>query len=87
MLEITEVVISYPENNTYKPLKAYAGVVLNDVLQLNYLKIISGHKGLFVSYPGAKEQRDYCQAFYPLTNQLRGRIEAAVLAEYRRVIQ
>lgn len=87
-LSITSVQI-FPLHNSEGKLKAFARIVLNDQLQLTSLRIYEGSKGMFVSYPNdpAHKGEDYRQLFYPVSKELRERIESAILGEFNKTTQ
>jgi len=86
-LEVTSCQI-FPFLQSEGKLKAMARIVLNDQIQLTSLRVYEGVKGLFVSYPNdpAHKGDDYRQLFYPVTKELRDRIEDTILAEYNKAI-
>lgn len=65
--------------------KAMARVLLWDSMQLTGIRVVEGANGLFVSYPNdpAYKGDDYRSLYYPLTKELREKIEEAVLSRYR----
>ena len=63
---------------------ARASVILNDQFQIRGLRIMEGENGLFVGYPmdpfyNGDDFRSLC---FPITRQLRERIEKCVLEKY-----
>lgn len=65
-------------------LKGFASIVLNGQLAICDLKIIHGHKGLFVAMP-SRRRRDgtFQDVAHPIVSGLRERIEQTVLEAYR----
>ncbi|HSQ41067.1 MAG TPA: SpoVG family protein [Fibrobacteraceae bacterium] len=68
--------------------RAFARVVLNEQMQLTGLRVVDGSNGLFVSYPNDPNYKgeDYRSLFYPITKDLRERLEQAVLEEYQNAL-
>lgn len=66
-----------------KPLKAFADIVVNDVLLIKSLKVIEGNDGLFVSMPQeqAKNSRWY-ESVRCLSKDLKDRIAREVIQAY-----
>jgi len=83
-MEITEVKV-FPVRNNGR-LKAYASVVFDNSFIVRDMKVIEGHKGLFVSMP-SRRRRDnsFRDIAHPLHTQLRNAIEENVISEYNRV--
>ena len=87
-MNITKIEVAPIEDFT-KKLKAYVSVQLDDELQLTGLRIYQGSSGLFVSYPNSLnlEVYDLKQLFYPMTMEFREKVELAVLAKYKKVLE
>ena len=87
-LSVTAVQV-YPLREALRKTRAMACVVLADQLQLTGLRIVDGSNGLFVAYPNDPSYKgeDYRRIFYPITRDLRDRIEAAVIAAYYEAVQ
>lgn len=67
-------------------LKAYATVVFDDCFIVRDLKIIEGHKGLFVSMPSRRRQDGtFRDIVHPLNSETRTTIEERVIQEYDKV--
>lgn len=64
---------------------AVASVVLGGQLKLNNLRVVKGTSGPYVAYPNDPfyTGEDYRDIFFPITRELRERIEEAVLGQYR----
>lgn len=64
---------------------AVASVVLGGQLKLNDLRVVEGASGPYVAYPNDPfyTGEDYRSIFFPITRELRKRIEEAVLGQYR----
>ena len=83
-MEITEVKV-FPVRNNGR-LKAYASVVFDNSFIVRDMKIIEGHKGLFVSMP-SRRRRDssFRDIAHPLNTDMRNAIEEKVIMEYNRL--
>ena len=85
-MEITEVKV-FPVRESGR-LKAYATIVFDSEFIVRDLKIIEGHKGLFVSMPSRKRKDGtFRDIVHPLNPDTRKKIEDAIIAEYDRVIE
>lgn len=84
-MEITEVRV-FPVNED--KLKAYATVTFDRCFVVRDLKIIQGNNGLFVAMP-SKKRKDgtFKDTAHPLNTETREKIEAAVLAEFRKELE
>ena len=85
-MEITEVKV-FPVRNNGR-LKAYASVVFDNSFIVRDMKVIEGHKGLFVSMP-SRRRRDssFRDIAHPLHTDMRNAIEEKVISEYNRVVE
>ena len=83
-MEITEVKV-FPVSNNGR-LKAYASVVFDNSFIVRDMKVIEGHKGLFVSMP-SRRRRDssFRDIAHPLNTEVRNAIEEKVISEYNNV--
>ena len=83
-MEVTEVRVFPVEEDR---LKAYATITFDSCFLVRDLKIIMGHKGLFVAMP-SKKRKDgtYQDPAPPLNRETRQMIEDQVLGEYHRMI-
>jgi len=86
-MKITEVKV-FPAKEESGRLKAYATIVFDDSFIVRDLKVIEGHKGLFVSMPSRK-RRDgtFRDIVHPLNSEMRREIEERVVQEYESVAQ
>lgn len=83
-MEITEVKV-FPAKDNGR-LKAYATVVFDGCFIVRDLKIIEGHKGLFVSMPSRKRKDGtFRDIVHPLNAETRSMIEGRVIEEYNKV--
>ena len=67
-----------------RPLKAFADIIVNDVLLIKGIRVLDGKKGLFVSMPQeqAKDKKWY-ESVRCLTQDVREQISEIVLAAYK----
>ena len=85
-MEITEVKV-FPVREGGR-LKAYATIVFDNAFIIRDLKIIEGHKGLFVSMPSRKRKDGtFRDVVHPLNPDTRRKIEERVVEEFNRVMQ
>jgi stage V sporulation protein G len=84
-MEITEVRVSPIEGD--EKLKGFATVIFDNEFVVRDLKIISGQKGLFVAMPSRKmKDGSFKDVAHPLNNEMRQKLETAVLGEYDKVM-
>jgi stage V sporulation protein G len=85
ILKITSVRV-YPNPEQDERLKGFASIVLNNQFAICDLKIIRGHRGLFVAFP-SRRRRDgsFHDVCHPIVHELREAVETTVLGEYRMV--
>ncbi|MDP3889576.1 MAG: septation regulator SpoVG [bacterium] len=84
-MEITEIKV-FPTKDGGR-LKAYATVVFDNCFIIRDLKVIEGHKGLFVSMPSRKRKDgSFRDIVHPLNSEMRRKIEEGIVKEYNRVI-
>ena len=83
-MKITEVKV-YPATDSGR-LKAYATIVFDDCFIVRDLKIIEGHKGVFVSMPSRRRKDGtFRDIVHPLNSEMRSTIEEHITAEYQKV--
>lgn len=84
-MKITEVKV-YPAKENGR-LKAYATIVFENCFIVRDLKVIEGHKGLFVSMPSRRRQDGtFRDIVHPLNSETRKMIEESIINEYNNVI-
>jgi len=84
-MKITEVKV-FPARGDSGRLKAYATIVFDDSFIVRDLKVIEGHKGLFVSMPSRKRKDGtFRDIVHPLNSEMRREIEERIIEEYNRV--
>ncbi len=80
-MRITEVKV-YPATESGR-LKAYATIVFENCFIVRDLKVIEGHKGLFVSMPSRRRKDgSFRDIVHPLNSEMRKTIEDTVINEY-----
>ncbi len=85
-MEITEIKV-FPARDGGR-LKAYATIVFDNCFIVRDLKVIEGHKGLFVSMPSRKRKDGtFKDVVHPLNAEMRERIERMVIEEFNRAIE
>ncbi len=85
-MEITEVRVSPIEGD--EKLKGFATVIFDNEFVVRDLKIINGQKGLFVAMPSRKmKDGSFKDVAHPLNNEMRRKLEEAVLSEYEKAKQ
>ncbi len=85
-MEITEIKV-FPTKDGGR-LKAYATIVFDNCFIVRDLKVIEGHKGLFVSMPSRKRKDGtFRDIVHPLNSEMRRKIEEGIINEYNQVIQ
>jgi stage V sporulation protein G len=79
-VNITDVKISLRNEER---LKAFANITFDDEFVVRGLKVIEGNNGYFVSMP-SRQRPDgtYQDIAHPINNEMRTRLEAAVLSAY-----
>jgi len=84
-MKITEVKV-YPTRENSR-LKAYATIVFENSFIVRDLKVIEGHKGLFVSMPSRRRKDgSFRDIVHPLNSETRKMIEDLIIEEYGRTI-
>jgi stage V sporulation protein G len=80
-MRITEVKV-YPARESGR-LKAYATIVFENCFIVRDLKVIEGHKGLFVSMPSRRRKDgSFRDIVHPLNSETRKMIEDFIINEY-----
>jgi stage V sporulation protein G len=83
-MNITEVKV-YPAKDGGR-LKAYATVVFDNAFIVRDLKVIEGHRGLFVSMPSRRRKDgSFRDIVHPLNSEMRQDIEQEIISEYEKV--
>ena len=85
-MKITEVKV-YPAKESGR-LKAYATIVFENSFIVRDLKVIEGHKGLFVSMPSRRRKDGtFRDIVHPLNSDTRTMIEDCVIEEFTKVME
>ena len=85
-MEITEVKV-FPARDGGR-LKAYATIVFDNCFIVRDLKVIEGHKGLFVSMPSRKRKDGtFKDVVHPLNADMRETIERIVIEEHNHAVK
>lgn len=80
-MKITEVKVYLAKESGR--LKAYATVVFDDAFIVRDLKIIEGHKGLFVSMPSRRRKDGtFRDVAHPLNSDMRQSLEETILKAF-----
>lgn len=83
-MKITEVKVYLAKESGR--LKAYATVVFDDAFIVRDLKIIEGHKGLFVSMPSRRRKDGtFRDVAHPLNSDMRQSLEETILKAFEEV--
>ena len=80
----------YPIDEPKGSTVAFASVAVDDLVAIRGIRIVDGEKGLFVTMPQSKSEKEegkveYHDIAHPLNGDLRKDMTAAVLDEYKRV--
>ncbi len=85
-MRITEVKVYLSKESGR--LKAYATIVFENSFIVRDLKVIEGHKGLFVSMPSRRRKDGtFRDIVHPLNSETRKMIEDFVIQEFSQVMQ
>jgi len=85
-MKITEVKVYIAKESGR--LKAYATVVFDNCFIVRDLKVIEGHKGLFVSMPSRRRKDGtFRDIVHPLNSETRTSIEDSIIEEYKKVVE
>jgi stage V sporulation protein G len=81
-LDIRIYAIDEPKGNT----KAFASIAVDDLIAIRGVRVVEGDKGLFVSMPQSRSEKDgkpeYHDIAFPLNSDLRKEITKAVIEKY-----
>jgi stage V sporulation protein G len=81
-VEITEVKLTLRNE---EKLKAFVSVTFDNAFVVRGLKVINGKEGYFVSMPSRKRKDgSYQDIAHPINNDMRKRLEDAILDEYEK---
>ena len=83
-MDITQVRVFPVEEDK---LKAFVSVIFDECFVVSDIKIIQGASGLFISMPSKKRKNGtFRDIAHPLNNDTRRRLEEAIIAKYREVL-
>lgn len=83
-MRVTRVWINKLENAG--AVVATADIVLDEEICVNEIQIINGSKGLNIAFPfknDKKKEGRYLDIAHPITNELREKIQKAIIEEYK----
>jgi len=84
-MEITDVKITLREE---PKLKAFANVIFDNEFVVRGIKVIEGQNGLFIAMPSRRgKDGQFRDIAHPINNEMRQRLEKAVIDEYHRVLE
>ena len=84
-MDITEVKITLREE---PKLKAYANVTFDNEFVVRGIKVIEGQNGLFIAMPSRRgKDGQFRDIAHPINNEMRQRLERAVIDEYYRTLE
>lgn len=87
-MDITDVRLRIVESSRSAKLKAFASITIDGVFVIHDLKVIEGHRGLFVAMPSRKTASgEFKDIAHPIDQDTRDRVTEIVLAEYQRLLQ
>lgn len=83
-MDITDVRLRLVETNRSAKLKAFASITIDNVFVIHDLKVIEGHKGLFVAMPSRKTSGgEFKDIAHPIDQSTRDRVTKVVLDAYQ----
>lgn len=83
-MDITDVRLRLVDTNRSAKLKAFASITIDNVFVIHDLKVIDGHKGLFVAMPSRKTSGgEFKDIAHPIDQTTRSLVTELVLAAYR----
>lgn len=84
-LDITDVRLRIVESTRSSKLKAFASITIDNVFVIHDLKVIEGHKGLFVAMPSRKTSSgEFKDIAHPIDQHTRDLVTRLVLEEYEK---
>lgn len=84
-MEITKVSIRQVDMNK---VKAIASITIDEEFVVHDLRIVEGERGLFVAMPSRKlPNGEFRDVAHPINSETRERIQGAVLAEYKGLVE
>ena len=89
-MEITDIRVKkiLTDSSADSKMKAVVSVTFDDSFVVHDIKIIEGQDKLFTAMPSRKTQEgEFKDIAHPINREMRLRLEAAILAEYNRVLE
>ena len=89
-MEITDIRVKkiLTENSAESRMKAVVSVTFDDAFVVHDIKIIEGQDKLFTAMPSRKTQDgEFKDIAHPINRETRLKLEEAILAEYRNVLE
>lgn len=84
-MKITEVRVTLRDD---EKLKAFVSITLDNCFVIRGLKIIKGHRGMFVAMPSRKRPDGTFQDIaHPINNETRDWMESEILAKYHQELE
>ena len=90
ILEITDIRVKkiLTDNSAESKMKAVVSVTFDDAFVVHDIKIIEGQDKLFTAMPSRKTQDgEFKDIAHPINRETRLKLEEAILAEYRNVLE
>ena len=90
ILEITDIRVKkiLTESSAESKMKAVVSVTFDDAFVVHDIKIIEGQEKLFTAMPSRKTQDgEFKDRAHPINREMRVKLEEAILAEYRNVLE
>ncbi|MBQ3124585.1 MAG: septation regulator SpoVG [Clostridia bacterium] len=89
-MEITDIRVKkiLTESSAESKMKAVVSVTFDDAFVVHDIKIIEGQEKLFTAMPSRKTQDgEFKDIAHPINREMRVKLEEAILAEYRNVLE
>ena len=89
-MEITDIRVKkiLTESSAESKMKAVVSVTFDDAFVVHDIKIIEGQEKLFTAMPSRKTQDgEFKDIAHPINREMRVKLEKAILAEYRNVLE
>ncbi len=89
-MEITDIRVKkiLTESSAESKMKAVVSVTFDDAFVIHDIKIIEGQEKLFTAMPSRKTQDgEFKDIAHPINREMRVKLEEAILAEYRNVLE
>ena len=89
-MEITDIRVKkiLTDSSADSKMKAVVSVTFDDSFVVHDIKIIEGQDKLFTAMPSRKTQEgEFKDIAHPINREMRLKLEAAILAEYNRVLE